>query len=251
MRRIVVLVMRALVLAMVPVASAGTESCDERTNNTYQKLLDRVTVEGARAHQAAFQAAADANGGNRAAGTAGYDDSVDHVVNTLEAAGWTVELDEFPFLYAAPAVLAQLTPRAGSYETGAYTGTGYGDIAGNVVAVDLNLVPPRASDSGCEAADFAGFPAGSIALIRRGTCSFAIKAINAEAAGAACTTTTTKRPSSTEQIESGDGWPRPLIPRLRSARRSLVRHSLLRQRRGRYRRAIVRSRAGTSPRVPG
>ena len=54
-----------------------------------------------------------------------------------------------------------------------------------MVAVDINLVPPRASTSGCEAADFAGFPAGSIALIQRGTCTFAVKAVNAQAAGAA------------------------------------------------------------------
>ena len=37
---------------------------------------------------------------------------------------------------------------------------------------------------GCEAADFSGFPAGNIALISRGTCTFAIKATNAYAAGA-------------------------------------------------------------------
>src|SRR4030095_15548580 len=49
---------------------------------------------------------------------------------------------------------------------------------------DINLVPPRATTSGCEAADFAGFPAGNIALIQRGTCTFAIKALNAQAAGA-------------------------------------------------------------------
>ena len=34
------------------------------------------------------------------------------------------------------------------------------------------------STSGCEAADFAGFPAGNIALVQRGTCSFADKAGN-------------------------------------------------------------------------
>lgn len=37
---------------------------------------------------------------------------------------------------------------------------------------------------GCTAATYAGFPAGSIALVRRGTCSFYIKAFNAMNAGA-------------------------------------------------------------------
>jgi Zn-dependent M28 family amino/carboxypeptidase len=36
----------------------------------------------------------------------------------------------------------------------------------------------------CEADDFAGFPAGNIALIQRGTCTFQSKAENAAAAGA-------------------------------------------------------------------
>ena len=43
----------------------------------------------------------------------------------------------------------------------------------------------RDRTSGCEAGDFAGFPAGAIALMQRGTCAFGDKASNAEAAGAA------------------------------------------------------------------
>lgn len=43
---------------------------------------------------------------------------------------------------------------------------------------------PTTADDGCAAAAFAGFPAGNIALIRRGTCSFFQKATNAQAAGA-------------------------------------------------------------------
>jgi hypothetical protein len=53
-----------------------------------------------------------------------------------------------------------------------------------VTAVDLQLGLGNASTSGCEAADFAGFPAGNIALLQRGTCAFGIKAQNALAAGA-------------------------------------------------------------------
>jgi Zn-dependent M28 family amino/carboxypeptidase len=53
-----------------------------------------------------------------------------------------------------------------------------------VTPVDLLLPPTGGSTSGCEAADVAGFPAGNIALIQRGTCTFADKALNAQAAGA-------------------------------------------------------------------
>ena len=75
-------------------------------------------------------------------------------------------------------------------------------MSASVVPVDINLAPPQATSSGCDGAfaeaavgaplvadpggpdDFAGFPAGRIALIQRGTCSFALKAYNAQAAGA-------------------------------------------------------------------
>lgn len=182
------LVAALLVLAAVPAGAAPPAvACDNRTNNTYDRLLECVTVEGVREHQAAFQAIADANGGNRAAGLPGYDASVDYVVERLEAAGWNVTLDEFPFTFVPAPTLQQLTPVADTYETGAFTGSGTGTVTGQVIPVDINLVPPRASTSGCEAADFAGLdfsgPA-DIALIQRGTCTFAVKALNAQAAGA-------------------------------------------------------------------
>ncbi len=181
----------ALVAAVLPagaaVAAPAQTACDTRTNNTYTKLLECVRVEGVREHQAAFQAAADANGGTRAAGTGGYDDSVAYVVDRLEAAGWDVELDEFPFTFIPPAVLQQLTPVSATYETGAFTGTGFGTVSGQIIPVDLALDPPQASTSGCEASDFAGLdfdgPA-DIALIQRGACFFSDKALNAQAAGA-------------------------------------------------------------------
>lgn len=143
-------------------------------------------------HQQVFQDLAEDNTdphypGSRAAGTQGYSDSVQYVSGLLEEAGYEVTLDAVPFEFAFPAVLRQLTPTAGVYETGPFTGTGAGSVTGPVIPVDLSLAPPRHSTSGCEAADFAGldFSGGSdIALLQRGTCLFAVKAQNAEAAGA-------------------------------------------------------------------
>ena len=169
---------------LAPPVLAGPPACDSRTNNTHAKLAECVTLEGVRAHQAALQEIADANGGTRAAGTPGYDASVEYVAEQLTAAGYDVSFDEFPFTYVAASTLRQLTPTTGSYETGSFTGTGYGTVTAAVTGVDLALANPAASTSGCEAADFAGFPAGNIALIQRGVCTFATKALNAEAAGA-------------------------------------------------------------------
>jgi Zn-dependent M28 family amino/carboxypeptidase len=183
----VVLVAAAMLLMLALPASASAASrtaCLKRTNTTYQALLECVTLEGVRAHQAALQAIADRNDGTRAAGTDGYSESVEYVSNLLEDAGYNVTFDEFQFIFNPATVLQQLTPVNATYATGAFTGSGVGNVTAAVTAVDINLVPPRATTSGCEAADFAGFPAGNIALIQRGTCTFAIKALNAQAAGA-------------------------------------------------------------------
>jgi Zn-dependent M28 family amino/carboxypeptidase len=61
-----------------------------------------------------------------------------------------------------------------------------GDVSGPLVAVDLVAPSPadNGNTSGCEAADFAGFPAGAIALMQRGTCTFQQKLENAAAGGA-------------------------------------------------------------------
>ncbi len=189
----------------VPTAAAAPPSaaaCDARTNNTHQKLLECVTLEGVREHQEAFQAIADANGGTRQAGTPGYEASVDYVVERMTAAGYDVSTHSFPFVFVPPSTLQQLTPVNATYPTGAYTGSATGNVTAAVVAVDINLVPPRANTSGCDGAftevavgaplvadpggvnDFVAFPAGAIALIQRGGCSFALKAYNAQAAGA-------------------------------------------------------------------
>jgi Zn-dependent M28 family amino/carboxypeptidase len=171
-------------LAFAPPASGASPSCGVRVNNTHAKLQECVTLAGVREHQAMLQAIADANGGVRAAGTPGYDASVNYVVERMTAAGYNVTLNAFPFTYVALPTLQQLTPVAVSRETGAFTGTGYGDVTAAVTPVDIDTADPSVITSGCEAADFAGFPAGDIALVQRGTCTFAAKALNAAAAGA-------------------------------------------------------------------
>jgi Zn-dependent M28 family amino/carboxypeptidase len=169
-------------------AYAGSESCDTRVNNTQAKLLECITLDAVRQHQAALQSVADANGGNRAAGTSGYDASVDYVVGVLEAAGYTPELNEFDYLFQPPATLTQTAPALIDHETGTFTGSGFGRVDnGNVIPVDLNLADPGASTSGCEGPDYAGLDfsgPNDIALIQRGACFFSVKAAIAQFVGA-------------------------------------------------------------------
>lgn len=171
--------------ALSPAARpTAATNCAQRVNNTPEKLLECVTLAGVRTHQAALQAIADANGGTRATGTPGYTASVEYVAAKLTAAGYDVTLDPFAFVYVPPSTLRQIAPVPATYETGRFTGSGSRTVTAAVTAVDVNLAPPRANTSGCEAADFAGFPPGNIALIQRGTCEFDVKVLNAQAAGA-------------------------------------------------------------------
>ncbi|MEX2210940.1 MAG: S8 family serine peptidase [Gaiellaceae bacterium] len=68
---------------------------------------------------------------------------------------------------------------------------GYGNAAAAPPAPTSGSLPlaktgtPASAADGCAAADFAGIPAGSAVLIRRGTCTFHAKSLNAQNAGAA------------------------------------------------------------------
>jgi hypothetical protein len=95
------LILVALCLFAPPAAVsvlAGPEACDNRTNNTPKKLLECVTVDGVRAHQAALQAIADANGGTRVSGSAGFNESIDYVAAAMAAAGYKVTIQPFEHL---------------------------------------------------------------------------------------------------------------------------------------------------------
>ncbi|WP_111496208.1 M28 family metallopeptidase [Marinobacter bohaiensis] len=160
-------------------------------NSTPLGLPRCMRVENMMHHQDMFYAIAQANDGNRAAGLPGYDATVDYVRTTLESAGYDVTVQTFPFTAFYPVAegeLAALAPAPQTYvwnEDFTYLSqTEPGDVSGTVVPVDLMLVDGNASTSGCEAEDFAGFPAGSIALVQRGACNFGLKAENAAAAGA-------------------------------------------------------------------
>jgi PA domain-containing protein len=97
---------------------------------------------------------------------------------------------------------------AGTYEaTGAEFGPAPGDtgIAGNVVLVNDGSANPT---QGCN--PLIGFPAGAIALVDRGTCSFVVKVNNAQAAGAVAVIVANNVPG--DPITMGGTDPGILIP---------------------------------------
>ena len=169
---------------LAPPATAGPPACDNRVNNTHAKLAECITLAGVREHQAALQAIADRHRGTRVAGSAGDDASVDYVVQRLTAAGYTPQVQSFvfnTFITLAPAVVERVAPApAAPVPTAILSYSGSGDVTAAVTAL-----PSTDATPGCDAADFTGFPTGTIALVSRGGCTFALKAQHAHAAGAA------------------------------------------------------------------
>jgi Zn-dependent M28 family amino/carboxypeptidase len=156
-----------------------------------EDFQDAVTVAGVRAHQAALQAIADANGGTRSSGSPGYQESAEYVRDKLLDAGYTVELQPFEYEFfgvdASAFEFPVLNPVVSEDNWDVMTYSGSGDVTGTAIGVDLALLDRASSTSGCEATDFDGLDfsgVNDVALMQRGACSFFDKAFNAEAAGA-------------------------------------------------------------------
>ncbi|MDA0182214.1 M28 family peptidase [Solirubrobacter phytolaccae] len=135
----------------------------------------RIAPAGLGEHLDALQRIADANGGNRAAGTAGERATADYLAGRLRAAGYRVSTQEV----AVPSFRERRAPRltAGSrtYTARTLQYSGSGTATGRV----------RSTAIGCTAAAFTALRDGEIALIQRGTCPFRQKVLAAQRAGAA------------------------------------------------------------------
>ena len=149
-----------------------------------RNLVKKVTASGINRHLIAFQRLSDRNGGSRAAGTPGYDASVEYVAGLLRNAGYDVTTPEFTYpvqVYdAKTATVGSTSVEAIPMEESPQTPVG--GVTGPLVTT---ADTPGDATPGCEASDFEGKDfTGAIALIRRGSCTFESKAKNAYAAGA-------------------------------------------------------------------
>ncbi|NYG07857.1 hypothetical protein BJ986_002344 [Phycicoccus badiiscoriae] len=176
---------------------ANATACAHRVNNTPRKLVDCVTTSDLWAHMVKFQQIADAHPGadghpSRNSGEPGYKASADYVASVMRAAGYSVTLQQYTFHYfsfVGTPVMREDQPTPQSFGLG--TQFNPGPVAGSATArlqpaggIVVPATPTPSSASGCQASDFSGFVPGNIALIQRGTCTFASKVANAQAAGA-------------------------------------------------------------------
>jgi Zn-dependent M28 family amino/carboxypeptidase len=136
-------------------------------------FANRVRTGEVMEHLEALQEIADDHGGTRASGTPGYDASGDYIQGLLEDAGYDVERQEFDYV-ASHTTKQELTVEEAPVDVVAMEYSPSGTVTGPLSA---------AGNLGCDAADYAG-AAGTIVLVSRGTCTFAVKQQLATEAGA-------------------------------------------------------------------
>lgn len=206
----VVVTSSALVTGFV---SAPAEAAADPATKLAKMLVKKTTVADANRHLIALQRISDRNGGNRAAPDAerpnspGYDASVDYVVGQLRRAGFVVRTPKFSYEVQVQDA-GSLTVGGGTYRIDKLTAsidTPVGGVSGPIAVV------PEDATTGCEAADFAGQNfTGAVALIRRGGCSFADKALNAAAAGAVTAVISNNVPGPLTNATIGSPGPIPV-----------------------------------------
>jgi len=170
-RAVLTLTLVAAVLAACGSPAPATDPAD---------LADRVTVDGVFGHLQRLAEIADANGGNRADGTAGYDASVDYVAGILRDNGFDVTTPEFDRLVVADPGKPTLTV-AGRAQSVDQASLLVNTPRGGLTA--LSLRPSR--PAGCTAADYGDASVrGALAVVDDQGCSVVEKQATATAEGA-------------------------------------------------------------------
>jgi Zn-dependent M28 family amino/carboxypeptidase len=154
-------------------------------------LEARMNLDRLLAHLAQLQDIGEAAADTRAAASDGHRASLDWVEATLIEAGLSPVRQAFDITRWDGLGPARLEVEGygpfGEDDVGYFQGSPPGLASGPLVAVDLTLPAPDEeglTSSGCTASDYTTFPAGAIALIQRGGCTFTEKAAAARDAGA-------------------------------------------------------------------
>lgn len=139
-----------------------------------EELIKAIKLDHLLAGSQQLQTFADENGGNRAFGSGGHNATTEWLYQTLKKTGY-YEVYKQPFVELFTAATISLTVAGEAVPAEYLTYGPSGQVTASLVKVN-NL--------GCDASDFPADVTGRIALISRGTCTFAIKTTNAKAAGA-------------------------------------------------------------------
>ncbi|KAK3318055.1 hypothetical protein B0H66DRAFT_556128 [Apodospora peruviana] len=140
-----------------------------------EKLQSQITLKPLRAGAEKLQAIANANGGTRVFGSAGHNATVDYIFDTLTSLGY-YDVVKQPFTEIYSAGTGSFAVNGEAIVSNIMTYTPSGSVTAQVIAVP---------DLGCTPEVYPVEVAGNIALVERGTCNFAAKALSAKMAGAA------------------------------------------------------------------
>jgi Peptidase family M28/PA domain len=170
-------VRRPLALLIAAALLAGCDSGGDSRPEPSPRPSPAITRPELTDHLVALQRIADENGGNRAAGTSGYDASADYVAARLREAGWRVRFERVTFPYfkvrrAAVVVGERRLRRGRDFQVLTYSGSG---------AASSRM---RRLGNGCGPEEFDRLPADEIPVVSRGSCFFRTKAANAARSGA-------------------------------------------------------------------
>ena len=156
------------------------------------ELRDAISIDDILADLNRLDGFASANGGNRAAGSAGYDASAELVASELRVAGYEVTLDPTPitaFSQDAPSVIDVQGDGAPELldirDFKAMLLSPSGNVTAEIFALGFDPAAQAGDRNGlgCQAADWSAVPAGVIALVQPGDCRRRDVVLNAQGAG--------------------------------------------------------------------
>ncbi|MEU7164761.1 M28 family metallopeptidase [Streptomyces morookaense] len=183
-RRAIAALAASAVATPLLLAAAPAEHQRRQADQFADRLVRASSARSAYRHLQKFQQIADANGGNRAAGTSGHEASTEYVNALLQKAGYDVSYQNFEIWQAKTLTenLSVVSPQPRELKVSAFTfspSTPAGGIDAPVAVARGDKAP------GCSPGDYtAGAFAGRITLVRRGGCTFAEKQAAAAQAGA-------------------------------------------------------------------
>jgi aminopeptidase Y len=175
-----------LLAACGPVTSPSPDASPRGSGGASIGPLGHIDAAGIRTALEALEAIAEANGGIRTAGTAGYEASVEYVAAKLRDLGYAVQTPAFEMATFAEEPGGSISIGSGgpSFASGQDFRAMIYSAAGNVSGRIVEVGEGTDESAGCVASDFDDFPRGAIALAPPGPCFRRDAVLNAVAAGA-------------------------------------------------------------------
>lgn len=165
---VVILVTVVIVLAVVFSARA------KKDNKAWEGVISTSDIMG---HMQDLQNIANANDGTRAASTSGYNASVDYIVNQLHAHGYVATVEDFTYSNIVTNSVSNLTIFTSQETFELVYNTDFSVLGGDSGFVDINNISVTVANGyGCSLSDYDNVLANTVALVKRGNCSFIDKA---------------------------------------------------------------------------